>query len=84
MALDITSDLTATVGYTRQVNKADGILWGTLPLVYSDGTRIPYKRSASTAAPWTYVNTLNQSAFGELTYNLRSEPIKSLALMPHG
>lgn len=70
VALDITPDLTATIGYTRQENKADGILWGALPLVYSDGTRIPYKRSASTAAPWTYVNTLNQSAFGELTYTL--------------
>lgn len=70
VALDITPDLTATVGYTRQENKADGILWGALPLVYSDGTRIPYKRSASTAAPWTYVDTVNQSAFGELTYKL--------------
>ncbi|MGC4252385.1 MAG: TonB-dependent siderophore receptor [Sphingobium sp.] len=70
VALDITPNLTATVGYTRQENKADGILWGALPLIYSDGTRIPYPRSATTSAPWTYSNTINQSAFGELTYRL--------------
>jgi len=70
VALDITPDLTATIGYTRQENNADGTLWGALPLVYSDGTRIPYKRSASTGAPWTYTDTLYQSAFGELTYKL--------------
>ncbi|WP_243652836.1 TonB-dependent siderophore receptor [Novosphingobium sp. PhB165] len=68
VALDITPDLTATVGYTRQENKADGILWGALPLIYSDGTRIAYPRSASTSAPWTYANVLSESAFGELTY----------------
>ncbi|TDW64571.1 outer membrane receptor for ferric coprogen and ferric-rhodotorulic acid [Novosphingobium sp. PhB55] len=70
VALDITPSLTATVGYTRQKNKADGILWGALPLVYSDGTRISYPRSASTSAPWTYANVLNESAFGELTYRV--------------
>lgn len=70
VALDITPSLTATVGYTRQENKADGILWGALPLVYSDGTRISYPRSASTSAPWTYANVLNESAFGELTYRV--------------
>ena len=70
VALDLTAGLTATIGYTRQENKADGILWGALPLVYSDGTRIAYPRSATTAAPWTYANVVNQSAFGELTYRV--------------
>jgi outer membrane receptor for ferric coprogen and ferric-rhodotorulic acid len=69
-AADIAPGLTATIGYSRQDNRADGILWGALPLVYSDGSRIPYARSASTSAPWTYANVLNQSAFGELTYHV--------------
>lgn len=68
LAWDIAPDLTATVGYSRQDNRARGILWGALPLVYSDGSRIDYPRSASTSAPWTFANVLNQSAFGELTY----------------
>lgn len=70
LAWDVAPGLTATVGYTRQDNRADGVLWGALPLVFSDGSRIPYPRSASTAAPWTYANVPNQSAFGELTYQL--------------
>jgi outer membrane receptor for ferric coprogen and ferric-rhodotorulic acid len=67
---DITPTLKATAGYSRQQNDADGNIWGALPLVYSDGSQISYRRSASTAAPWTYWNTRNQSAFAELRYDL--------------
>ncbi|MGN8000772.1 TonB-dependent siderophore receptor [Sphingomonas sp. 22176] len=66
----ITPQLTATVGYTRQDNDADGVLWGALPLTYTDGSRIPYARSATTSAPWTYWDTTDQRAFGELAYDL--------------
>jgi outer membrane receptor for ferric coprogen and ferric-rhodotorulic acid len=64
----ITPDLTATVGYSRQENKADGVLWGALPLVYTDGTRVNYPVSASTSADWTYWNVTDQSVFAELNY----------------
>ncbi|WP_267414417.1 TonB-dependent siderophore receptor [Sphingomonas sp. GC_Shp_4] len=70
LAFDLTPRLTATLGYSRQDNRADGVLWGGLPLVFADGTRIPYKRSASTSAPWTYWNNLDQTAFGELAWKL--------------
>ncbi|WP_260926228.1 TonB-dependent siderophore receptor [Novosphingobium sp. 9] len=73
VAWDVTPDLTATAGYSRQQNNADGVMWGTLPMTYSDGSQISYKRSASTAAPWTYWNTRNQSAFAELKYNLGND-----------
>ncbi|MBP7705043.1 MAG: TonB-dependent siderophore receptor [Caulobacter sp.] len=65
---DITPDFSATVGYSRQDNNADGVLWGALPLVYSDGARINWDRSASTSADWTYWDTLDEQAFAELTY----------------
>ncbi|AOR77261.1 TonB-dependent siderophore receptor [Novosphingobium resinovorum] len=64
-----TPSLRATVGYTRQENDADGVLWGAIPLVYTDGTRIDLKRSATTSADWTYWNTKDQSVFGELVYD---------------
>lgn len=68
---DVTSKLTATAGYSRQQNNSNGVLWGSLPLSFSNGTQITaYPRSASTSAPWTYWNTRNQSAFGELKYDL--------------
>ncbi len=68
LAWDVTPQLTATVGYTRQDNDADGVLWGALPLLYADGGRIAYPTSASTSADWTYWNVHDQNAFAELAY----------------
>jgi outer membrane receptor for ferric coprogen and ferric-rhodotorulic acid len=65
---DITPRLKATAGYSRQDNLASGVLWGALPLTYSDGTPIRYPRSASTSADWTYWDTRDENAFGELHY----------------
>jgi len=68
LAWEITPNLTATAGYTRQENDADGVLWGALPLLYSNGERIDYPVSASTAADWTFWNVHDQSAYAELAY----------------
>lgn len=65
---NIAPRLTATVGYTRQDNHARGVLWGALPLSYTDGTRIDFPVSASTSADWTYWNVTDQTAFAELGY----------------
>lgn len=64
----VTPQLKATIGYSRQENNSDGVLWGALPLVYSDGTHIDHPRSASTSADWTYWNTVDTTAFAELAY----------------
>ncbi len=68
LSWDIAPGLKATAGYSRQDNLATGVLWGALPLTYSDGTRIDYRRSATTSADWTYWDTQDESAFAELTY----------------
>jgi len=70
LAWDVTPDFTVTAGYSRQDNNADGVLWGALPLTYSDGKKIPYDRSASTSADWTYWDTLDEQAFVEGRYAL--------------
>lgn len=69
LAWDATSNLTATVGWSMQDNRARGNNWGALPLVYSDGSRINYPTSASTAADWTYWDVKDQTAFAELAWN---------------
>lgn len=69
LAWDATSNLTATVGWSMQDNRARGNNWGALPLVYSDGARIDYPTSASTAADWTHWNVRDQTAFAELAWN---------------
>lgn len=65
---DVTPKLNATVGYSQQDNLADGVLWGALPLTFSDGSAIPYDRSASTSADWTFWDTHDKTAFLEATY----------------
>lgn len=69
LAWDLTPRLTATVGASRQDNLADGVLWGALPLTYSDGSPIRYDRSASTSADWTYWDVTDQTAFVEAAYS---------------
>jgi len=66
---DITPKLNATAGYSQQDNLSDGVLWGALPLTYSDGSAIPYDRSATTSADWTYWDTHDKTAFLEATYS---------------
>ncbi len=68
LSWDITPKLKLTTGYSQADNMAKGVTWGALPLVYSDGTPIPYKVSATSAAPWTYWNTHDHQTFGELSY----------------
>jgi outer membrane receptor for ferric coprogen and ferric-rhodotorulic acid len=70
LSWDVTPNLTATAGYSWQDNRANGVMWGSLPLEYSDGTLIDYPVSASTSADWTYWNVRDQSGFGELAYRL--------------
>ncbi|TGX50297.1 TonB-dependent siderophore receptor [Sphingomonas gei] len=67
---DVTPQLKLTAGYSQQDNDADGVMWGALPLTYSDGTRIGLPVSASTSADWTYWNVNDQSAFAEIGYQL--------------
>lgn len=68
LAWDVTPRLTATAGYSMQDNRARGVLWGALPLLYSDATRVDYPVSASTSADWTHWNVKDQTAFVELNY----------------
>jgi outer membrane receptor for ferric coprogen and ferric-rhodotorulic acid len=68
LAWDATPRLTVTAGYSIQDNRSRGVLWGALPLTYSDGARVNYPSSASTSADWTYWTVRDQTAFGELDY----------------
>jgi outer membrane receptor for ferric coprogen and ferric-rhodotorulic acid len=68
LAWDVTPKLTVTAGYALQDNRSRGVLWGALPLLYADGTKVDYPRSASTSADWTYWDVKDQTAFTELDY----------------
>lgn len=70
LAGDITDDLTLTVGFSWQDNRSRGVLWGALPLDYSDGTLVNFPVSATTSADWTFWNTKDQAGFTELAWNV--------------
>lgn len=66
----ITDSVTLAVGYTHQNNNSDGVLWGAVPVLYSDGSAIDYDVSTSTAMDWTYWDTQTDETFIELGWQI--------------
>lgn len=62
---DVSESTMLTAGYSYQNNKPTGVMWGALPLYYTDGTQTNYDRSKSTAANWSHWNNKTQSVFAE-------------------
>ncbi len=62
--------VTLALGYTRQDNNSDGVLWGAVPVIYSDGSQADYDVSTTTSMDWTYWNTLTETSFVELGWQL--------------
>jgi outer membrane receptor for ferric coprogen and ferric-rhodotorulic acid len=62
----LTDDTILTVGHTYQNDDPEGVLWGSLPLVYSNGERVDYSTSASTSQDWTYWANETNDTFIEL------------------
>lgn len=69
---DLSSSLTATAGYTIQESDPTGVMWGSIPQFYSDGTRIPLDRSANAAPGWTDWPVTDEQAFAELALSLNN------------
>lgn len=61
---------TMTFGYTKQDNESTGVLWGALPLLYSDGTQTDFDVSTSTTMDWTRWETHAETAFVEVTHDI--------------
>jgi outer membrane receptor for ferric coprogen and ferric-rhodotorulic acid len=61
---------TLAVGYSYQRARSDGIMWGALAFMNSDGTQNEWPRDATTTQDWTYWNTTNQTAFADYTHQL--------------
>lgn len=68
--IDLAPGTTLTLGHSEQHNRPKGVMWGALPLFYSDGTPTNYATSASSAPDWTYWNTDDTQTFAELTRRL--------------
>ncbi len=62
--------MTLTMGYTRQDNDSDGVLWGAAPIIYTNGVQGNFPVSTTTAMDWTYWNTLTETAFAEIGWQI--------------
>ncbi len=64
---------TLTIGYSHQRAESDGIMWGALVFMNSDGTQNEWPRNATTTLDWTYWNTTDQTGFIEYTHRLGAD-----------
>lgn len=62
--------VTISFGYSHQDNNSNGVTWGAVPLLYSDGERVDFPVNATSAMDWTFWDTLNQTVFAELSWYL--------------
>ena len=65
LALDLALTTTLTLGHSVQKNRPRGVMWGALPLFYSDGSPTDYDVSTSTSPSWTYWKTDTQETYLE-------------------
>lgn len=70
---DLGPQTTLTAGYSHQDHKSTGAQWGSVPVVYSDGTRIPLSRSANTGPDWAGWNVIDRQIFGDLVHHLNDD-----------
>ncbi len=59
-----------TLGYSYQKAKSNGVMWGALTFMNSDGTQSEWPTRASTTQDWTYWNTTRRNAFAEYVQQL--------------
>lgn len=65
---DLTENTNVTIGHTYQKNDSRGNNFGSLPLLYTDGTKRDYKVSDSPATDWAYMKVDTNVSFAELTH----------------
>lgn len=70
---DLSEDTSLAIGHTYQRNDASSNMFGGLNLLYSDGSKRPYKASASTAPEWSYRNVDTNISFAELTHYFNND-----------
>lgn len=65
---DIGANTRITLGHIRNDSDSNGVLWGALPLVYSDGSPTDYDVSTSTSPEWTFAISERSQTFVELLH----------------
>ena len=70
---DLSDNTNIAIGHTYQQNDASGNNFGSLPLLYSDGSKRRYKVSDSTAPDWSNRDVGTNVSFAELTHYFNND-----------
>lgn len=70
---DLTDNTNLAIGHTYQKNDTSGNNFGSLPLLYTDGSKRDYKVSDSVATDWAYMKVDTNVSFAELTHYFNNE-----------
>jgi len=68
--VDLTEQTLLTLGHSYNKSASDGVMWGALPLLYSDGTATDYDVATSTAPDWAFADGTQNQSFVELEQQL--------------
>jgi outer membrane receptor for ferric coprogen and ferric-rhodotorulic acid len=61
-------DTVLTLGLSRQDRRSNSPMWGAVPMLYSNGMQTDFDVSTSTAADWSFWDSVNDEAFVELEH----------------
>ncbi|WP_293880286.1 TonB-dependent siderophore receptor [Sphingomonas sp.] len=67
---DLGSNTVVSAGYGHQDHQSTGAQWGSLPLYYTNGSRIDFGRSTNTGPKWAGWNVVDRQIFGDITHQL--------------
>ena len=70
---DLSESTNLAIGHTYQKNDSSGNNFGSLPLLYSDGSKRHYKVSDSPATDWAYMRVGTHISFAELTHYFNND-----------
>ena len=67
---DLGPDTVASAGYAHQDHRSTGAQWGAVPLLFADGTRVPFDRSDNTGPQWAGWHVVDRQLFGDITHDI--------------
>ncbi|KAF7598188.1 MAG: TonB-dependent siderophore receptor [Candidatus Dactylopiibacterium carminicum] len=70
---DLAPSTTLRIGWEHQSKRPDGVTWGGLPMVYTDGTATQWRRSFSIGTDWTYWDTTNDTVYAGLEHQFDND-----------
>jgi len=70
---DLSDSTSVAIGHTYHKNDSSGNNFGSLPLLYTDGSKRHYKVSDSPATDWAYMKVDTNVSFAELTHYFNND-----------